>query len=251
MKLVWVASVVGALGTSGCASSEPVPREQTSAGPTDDDDDVATSGVPEPTSTTEGPTTDPTTAATDETDGPSTTPTAGPGEGSTGSDESTGAPPTDCAGATSNITQNGEVLASSVFDSLFGPAYEADLAIDGDVATSWFSAGPSEDGVESTFEWYTQFDHCIDGIALISNSMHANPDFHEGFGFEAATVEIVDQSGSVVFEEDLDLSGTPDPDIVLDAGGVLGNQIRLRFREHESEDCGGFAELAIDGRTQR
>lgn len=86
--------------------------------------------------------------------------------------------------------------------------------------------------------------------------MHANPDFHEGFGFESAsfesaTIEILDQAGDVVFEEELDLSGTPDPDIVLNTGGALGNQVRIRFREHESEDCGGFAELTIDGRTQR
>lgn len=222
-------------------------------GPTDDDDN-GTSGTSDAASTSTDPTSNPTTdPSTDPTTGPSTDPTTDPSAGSTSAtgDESTGEPPAGCAGDTVNITQNGEVLASSVFDSLLGPAYEADLSIDGDVATSWFSAGPSKDGVESTFEWYTQFDHCIDGIAIVSNSMHANTDFREGFGFEAATVEIVDQSGSVVFEEDLDLSGTPDPDIVLDTGGALGNQVRIRFREHESEDCGGFAELAIDGRTQR
>ena len=251
MRVCWVASILVGVATGGCAGSEPLPGEQTtSLAPTDDDD--GTSGTTETASTgtdpTADPTTDPTAAPTTD---PTADPTTDPSTSSTGNAESTGEVPAGCAGDTVNITQSGEVLASSVFDTLLGPAYEADLAIDGNIGTSWFSAGPSEDGVESTFEWYTQFDHCIDGVALISNSMHANPDFHEGFGFEAATLEVIDQSGSVVFEEEIDLSGTPDPDIILDTGGVLGNQVRVRFREHESEDCGGFAELAIDGRTQR
>lgn len=244
--------VVG-LSVGGCDDDDALPREQIDTdGPTDDDDDGTTSGV-DPT--TSGPTTDPTPGVTtDDTQGPSTDPTPGvttdlPDE-TTGGDDSTGTPSDPCSGATTNITQEGNVLASSVFDSLLGPAYEADLAVDGDVATSWFSAGPNEDGTESSYEWYTQFDHCIDGIALISNANHSNPDFREGFGFEAGTLEVLDTSGSVVYSADLDLSGTPDPDIVVEPEGVLGNQVRLTLRNHESEDCGGFAELAIDGRPQ-
>lgn len=249
-----MASGLVGIAMGGCASSEPLPGgEGGSLGPTDDEDeDQPTSGSTSAEPTSSNPTTDPSTdPTTDPSTDPTTAPSTDPPASSTGDDESTGEPQVPCTGATANITQSGEVLASSVFDTFTGPAYEADLAIDGNIGTSWFSAGPSEDGVESTFEWYTQFDHCIDGVAIISNSMHANPDFREGFGFESATVEIVDQAGSVVFEEELDLSGTPDPDIVVDTAGAIGNQVRISFREHESEDCGGFAELAIDGRTQR
>ncbi len=256
MRLARLGVLSICVALTGCDADEPLPREQIGTeGPTDDDGDDESSGG-STTSTTSTPTTDPTTdpttaPTTGPTADPTTDPTSDPTTDPTSSGESTGEPSDPCVGDTMNITQEGNVLASSVFDSLLGPAYEADLSVDGDIATSWFSAGPNEDGTESTYEWYTAFDHCIDGIAIISNAMHANPDFHEGFGFESATVEIVDSSGGVVYSEDIDLSGTPDPDIMLEPGGVQGNQIRLLLRDHESEDCGGFAELAIDGRESR
>ncbi|MCR9159700.1 MAG: hypothetical protein ACE37F_05075 [Nannocystaceae bacterium] len=245
--VLWVCIAV-----AGCDDDESLPREDIGTdGPTDDDG-ASSSGTTSGTtsSPTTGPSTDPTTdPSTEPTADPSTDPTTDPTADPSSS--TSGEPSDPCVGESANITQDGNVLASSVFDTLLGPAYAAELSVDGDISTSWFSAGPNEDGTESTYEWYTSFDHCIDGISVISNAMHANPDFHQGFGFESATVEIVDSSGDTVYAQDVDLSGSPDPDIVLEPGGVLGNQVILRLRQHESEDCGGFAELAIDGRDSR
>ncbi len=250
MRGAWLGVFLIGVAATGCDEATPLPAEELgeTEGPSDDDDDDGSStGSTDPTTDpTADPTTDPT---SDPTSDPTADPTTDPTDGSSGGEETTGPPIEACAGATMNITQEGNVIASSVFDSLFGPAYEADLSVDGNVATSWFSAGPNEDGTESTYEWYTQLDHCIDGIGIISNAMHANPDFQQGFGFEAATIEILDSSGATVFTEDVDLSGTPDPDITIEPGGVLGNQVVLKLRGHESEDCGGFAELVIDGRV--
>jgi len=245
MRWNWL--VVLVIATSACDGNEPLPREEVgTGGPSDDGGPGGTSQGSTSMEVTTGTTTPDLTTGTD----PSTTTTRG-GESSGAAETTTGAPVDPCGGSTTNITQDGNVIASSVFDTLLGPAYVADFAVDGDVATSWFSAGPNADGTESTFEWYTQFDHCIDGVALFGNAMHANPDFHEGFGFESATLEIIDTAGDTVFSQELDLSGTPDPDQVIEPGGVLGNQVMVRLRGHESEDCGGFAELVIDGRAQR
>lgn len=251
MRAVYMGVLSVCLAVAGC-DDEPLPREEIGTeGPTDDDGDDDSSGGSTTSTSTTGSTSNPATDTTTvPTTGTGTEPTTGTTADPTASGESTGEPSDPCVGDTTNITQQGNVLASSVFDSLLGPAYEADLSVDGDISTSWFSAGPNADGTESTYEWYTAFDYCIDGIAIISNAMHANPDFHEGFGFESATVEVVDSSGDVVYSEDIDLSGTPDPNVVVEPG-VQGNQIRLRLRGHESEDCGGFAELAIDGREAR
>ena len=172
------------IATPACDSNEPLPRQELATdGPTDDDDDDDDDG-----STSQGSTSSPastTTATTDPTTGNDpTTATSTEGESSGAAETTTGADVDPCGGSTTNITQVGNVIASSVFDTLLGPAYEADLAVDGNVATSWFSAGPEADGTASTYQWYTQFDHCIDGVAIIGNAMHANPDFREGFGFE-------------------------------------------------------------------
>ncbi len=247
MRRQWIVrALAGCLVSGGCSDEEAQPTHR-----------ITTLGSADESSTTQGTTTDP----QDPTTGPASSTTASvPGAttdatdatgGSSGDDESTGSRSDSCTESTANITQQGNVLASSVFDTLFGPAYEADLAVDGDIATSWFSAGPGEDGTESTYEWYTQQDHCIDEIAIISNALHANPDFRQDFGFESGLLEIIDTAGRVAFSEPLDLPGTPDPDVRIDTGGVLGNQVRLRLMGHESEDCGGFAELVIDGRAQR
>jgi len=252
MRWVWVGVFTVGVAVVGCDDGERLPGEQVGTeGPSDDDDGDGASSSASTTgasnSTDEGPTTGP----SDPTTGP-TSASGGTTEDTSDGGESTGgAPLGPCVGETTNITQMGDVLASSVFDPLFGASYPADLSVDGDIATAWFSAGPNEDGTESSYEWYTQRDHCIDSIAIISNAMHANPDFREGFGFESATLEVIDSAGTTTFSQEIDLAGTPDPDITVEPGGAQGNQVRLRMREHESEDCGGFAELVIDARATR
>jgi hypothetical protein len=94
-------------------------------------------------------------------------------------------------------------------------------------------------------------DHCIDEITILGNGAHENADYHEGFGFEGLTLTLFDTSGAEVLRKDFDLQGTPDPTITLDAEGIMAHRILLELHDHESIDCGGFAELEITGRTQK
>ena len=132
------------------------------------------------------------------------------------------------------------VGASTVF-----PEYPPILSVDGDLSTSWFSTGP--EGGPSAYSWVLSGDRCIYGIEIHGNALHSNPSFREDFGFGAVTVKVLDVAGSVVFSEAADLAGTPDPDVVLDTGGVVGSRVVLELTGHESVDCGGFSELEVTG----
>ncbi len=160
-------------------------------------------------------------------------------------------PPVQCVTQGGDLTMSGFVSASSVFDPWFGAPYEPELAVDGSTATSWFSAGPEDSGLPSTFEWYTQNDHCLDGLTLLGNADHSEADFREGFGFETIFVEVFDTAGATVYSQTHSLEGTPDPDLRIDLAGVPGNRIVLELSGHEAPDCGGFSELRIEGRATR
>ena len=139
-----------------------------------------------------------------------------------------------------SLTSLGSVVASSEFDASF----PASLSVDGDLSTSWFS-----DGQSAIYTWSLPSDHCLDRLVLRSNAQHAEPSFREGFGFGSVTIAISNSDGEEVLSELQPLDGTPDPDLDLDLGGVLGAQVVLSFSEPESIECGGFGELAIDGRA--
>ena len=49
---------------------------------------------------------------------------------------------------------------------------------------------------------------------------------------------------NLVFEEKVNLDGTPDPDVHV-VPNVVGQWIRLIFTGHEVNDSGGFAELKV------
>ena len=85
----------------------------------------------------------------------------------------------------------------------------------------------------------------IESITVVSNAAHANPDFRTGFGFGDVLVTVV-ADGQTVFEQRVDLSGTPDPNVTVNPG-VVGDTILLAFSAHEASNCGGFAELIVVG----
>ena len=138
-----------------------------------------------------------------------------------------------------DATSEGSVQASST-----SSGYPASSAIDGDTTTSWFSRGPNIDGPTSTFQWTGLRDDLITSLTILSNKDHSNPSFRTGYGFDSVMVQILDAAGSIVFEETIELPGTPDPDVILKPG-VVGRSVVLIFSGHESVDCGGIGELVV------
>ncbi|MCZ7532657.1 MAG: discoidin domain-containing protein [Acidimicrobiia bacterium] len=135
-----------------------------------------------------------------------------------------------------NATVEGTVSASSQLCGSYAPA----KAVDGDVTTSWISS--SGDGGTSVFRWASPQDDFIGGITIVSNA--ANAKRATDHGFEAVTVSILDSAANVVFEERVDLPGTPDPDVVLHPN-VVGQLIVLLLEGHENPKGSGFAELTV------
>ncbi len=138
-----------------------------------------------------------------------------------------------------NITYEGTVGASSTYQG-----FPASLSVDGDRTTSWFSAGSIVDGRTSTYQWSIGQDELITSVTIISNANHYEPDFRTDFGFESMTMQIFDSAGNVVYENKAGLGGSPDPNVSFEPG-VKGSAILLTFFGHESDDCGGFAELLV------
>ncbi|MEX1368834.1 MAG: hypothetical protein AB1Z98_37245 [Nannocystaceae bacterium] len=150
--------------------------------------------------------------------------------------------PTGCAGTTEDITGQGVVVANSVFSDDF-PAF---LGVDGNFATSWFSAGPEPDGLPTVFTWTSLETLCIAQVQVTGNGLHANPSFRTDFGFENMTLRVYDETDAVVFQQMYGLEGTPDPPVVA-FPDVEGVRVELELFNHESNNCGGFSELSIVG----
>ncbi len=142
-----------------------------------------------------------------------------------------------------DITSEGALQASSEFSANFAAA----LAVDGDRATSWFSAGEIADGDTSTFRWTGTRDDLITTVAVLSNALH--PEFARSFGFDQITVQVLDAAGAVVFAETVALAGTPDSDVAVHPN-VTGRSVLLLLVGHESPDCGGFSELKVFANRQ-
>lgn len=138
-----------------------------------------------------------------------------------------------------DATSEGASEASSTFQG-----FPANLAVDGDVTTSWFSSGPGSQGAPSLYTWSAPQDERIEEITIIGNAANSTPEFRTGFGFESAIVTVLDANGQAVYEEDVSLAGTPDPDVSV-RPGVVGRSVRLVLSGHEDPECGGFAELVV------
>ena len=138
------------------------------------------------------------------------------------------------------ISSEGTIEASSIYDA----NYPASLAVDGDLSTSWFSAGAIGGDTSPSYVWTGVQDDFIGSIEVISNREHEVLDFRTGYGFGSATVQVLDAQGNIVFEETTELPGSPDPDIRV-TPNVVGRSIRILFAGSEAPDCGGFGELRI------
>ncbi len=209
--------------------------------------DPATATATDPGSTSGGDTA-PETADTgepDSTTGTGSEPTTSPGATGdptdTGSDS--GGSGEDCQPGSNDVTAMGSVVASSTFGD---NEYPAALSVDGDPATSWFSAGPGPKGGPARFAWTIEEPRCLSTLVLTGNGGHANPDFHEQFGFEAVTVRVF-LGEKAVFQMDESLAGTPDPTVTVELGEVFGDRVELELSGHEDPICGGFAELQLSG----
>lgn len=138
-----------------------------------------------------------------------------------------------------NITSEGSAQVSSTYSG-FPPS----LSLDGNLSTSWFSAGSVVDGSTSFYRWDGARDDLITTVTVRSNASHSEPSFRTGFGFESVTVQVLDSAGAIAFEQTIGLPGTPDPDVTVQPN-VVGRSVLLIFNGHESPDCGGFSELQI------
>ena len=160
----------------------------------------------------------------------------GPASGSTTTTTTTTKPRqiTDITG------QRTGVDASSTY-----PGYGADLGVDGNLATSWFSAGAS-DGPTSEYTWTASAtDVFISDIVLSGNSENSTPDFRTGFDYGSMTVQVLDAAGAPVGAPvDADFPHTSPVTVPL---GSTGRSVQITFKARQSPDCGGFGELAVHG----
>jgi hypothetical protein len=143
-------------------------------------------------------------------------------------------------GQSTDITAEGFVDASSIYSN----DYPTNSGVDGDDTTSWFSAGSQVDGDYSFFRWTGAQDDLITSVVVLSNKNHQDPSVRTGYGFTSVTVQVLDSNNTSVFEQNVTLDGTPDPDVFVQPN-VVGRTVILFFFGHEAPDCGGFSELQI------
>lgn len=137
-----------------------------------------------------------------------------------------------------DITAEGGAVASSRRCG----NWDVRFAVDGDLSTSWASSATGLDG--ATVRWTGGRDDLIGSIGLVSNSLHYDQTFRTNHGFEAVRIEIFDGVGVLVWDSLVDLSGTPDPDVIV-TPYVTGRSILLTFLGPENSSTGGFAELTV------
>jgi len=58
------------------------------------------------------------------------------------------------------------------------------------------------------------------------------------------TIQIIDDSDEVVYEERVELPGTPDPDVLV-YPNVVGRLVRLLLEGPENPSGSGFSELTV------
>jgi hypothetical protein len=143
------------------------------------------------------------------------------------------APPTD-------VIHDGTGSASSS-SSGYGPG----LGVDGNTATSWFSAGNSDPAGSETsiYTWTANNEHQVTGVQLVGNGANSNPSFRSGYGFTSATIDLLNAFGNVVATQDVSFPGS-DPNANVTISG-LAKAVRITFHHHQNPACGGFAELHV------
>lgn len=169
-------------------------------------------------------------------------PPSGTDDGSSEPAGSTGTPSSLCDGSSTDITELGIVGASSVVTH-----FPMSLSVDGNPSTSWFADPPDDEPSSSLFTWVLVEPRCIDGIALVGNGEHHEPELREGSGFENIVVELTLDS-EPVFVAERSLRGTPDPAQAIAVPDVIADRITLTLADHENQAQAGFSELTITGR---
>ncbi|MEM9304959.1 MAG: hypothetical protein AAGE01_22800 [Pseudomonadota bacterium] len=137
-----------------------------------------------------------------------------------------------------NVTAQGAVSASSVFDGNFLP----ENAIDGNTATNWFSDGDS-DGDTEVFTWT----RLVPGDVRITR-IQVDPETFMGggdFGFATAQLRMFDAAGVLRFAG----PARPQSGFRVDLNeifpGTPANRVELVLAGHQDPICGGFSELRI------
>ncbi|MFN8557387.1 MAG: DUF6777 domain-containing protein [Dehalococcoidia bacterium] len=169
---------------------------------------------------------------------PTATPSPSPAPSPTPSPMPTPTPPP----LVRNLAAGAAVQASSVFG---GNQFPAALGVDGNVTTSWFSAGPGAGGV-TTYTITLPASATVTRLEFVGNERHSTVSFRTGFGFRSWSIDLLDAEGGVLASVQSRGSGTQSQDHDLDpVDGVA--RVRFTGRGHEAPDCGGFAELRVLG----
>ncbi len=152
----------------------------------------------------------------------------------------TTAPPTTAPAQLVDVANQGTAQASSTFSS----QYPVSAALDGDVATSWFSAGSNADGNTTTFTWTAPHDVHIRRIEIIGNEANSVSANRNGFGFNSVNLGVQNAAGTAVFSGSAAGPGSSSTDVSFNLD-VVGRVVVLKLNGHESPDCGGFSELRV------
>jgi len=139
-----------------------------------------------------------------------------------------------------NVGAGGSATAST-----FTKGFPASFGNDGDVTTSWFSTGPGPNG-SSIWTLQLVAPSTVSHIDFIGNENNSNVNFRTGFGFGRWNIDLLDVAGNVLFTVSSQGSGTlTQSRSFAPVAGVAA--VRFVGRDHESPECGGFAELHVLG----
>jgi len=125
--------------------------------------------------------------------------------------------------------------------SVLSPSYPASRAIDGDLATSWFSARPDPNAF---YEVEFASDVVVEEIRY-----YGNREFPTGYDFTSGRFTILAADGTVLHDSGDVTLPAPTRDLVVDVGRVVGAR-RVRFTASGFETPGGdhgFAEIEVIG----
>jgi hypothetical protein len=161
-------------------------------------------------------------------------------QGSTASTPAPTAPPATAPPSRPvSISREGSVSATSTYSGQFPTS----AGVDGDVHTSWFSAG-ARDGNTTTYTWSGQRDDRITDVVIVGNAQNSDPANRRGFGYSGVEIQVVDGNGNVVYDQSF--QGPSDAvNEVHATPNAVGRRVVLKLSGRESPDCGGFAELNI------
>ncbi len=144
-----------------------------------------------------------------------------------------------------NITNQGSVSASSVFDN-DSNNFGVGRSVDGDSSSSWFSDGNSAGGNAEVYTW--TFSENTD---IFLARVETDPEQFEGggkFGFATVTVRVLDAGGAEIFSSGvIGLSGSRVDISEAFPAGLAGQTVQLVLVGHQNPSCGGFAELRVFG----